>query len=135
MSKRKQIKTVAEFFQDTEDREEIIFLGSKRGHSFVFCGSANEWDEYSEKLTAAHIKRLEDSVEAAKKALERATKKLQNFRPFNERAIKEDYRTTTGRHCLIFDGEDAGDFWKRDEFETYMDTNNFPKEKGDNNVY
>lgn len=123
--------TVAEYFRDTEDRDEIIFLGSKRGHSFVFCGTADEWDEYSDKLTATHLERLEKSVESARKALEMATKRLQNFRPFNEREIKDEYRSTTDKRCVIFDGEDAGDFWKRDEFERYMDTGKFPKEKGE----
>lgn len=46
---------------------------------------------------------------------------------FDHRLVTEEYESTTGKHCVIFEGDDSGEFWMRDEFLRYMETGKFPK--------
>ena len=133
-------QTVKEFFEEIEDRDEIINLGG--GSCFIFCGTAKEWDTFGKTLNKDRAKKLKDDYESAKKAFDLAKKRmesamnkylsaakaLEKFRPFMDRLIVEDYVSTTGNHCVIFEGDDTGWFWNRKEFEIFMKTGKFPKD-------
>lgn len=134
-------QTVKEFFEEIEDRNEVISLGG--GSCFIFCGTADEWDSYGKKLNDTRLEKLKENLKSAKKSLEiakkkpekakkdylRAAKDLEKFKPFMNRKIINDYYSVTGKHCVIFEGDEMGWFWTRKEFEKYMKTGEFPKDQ------
>ena len=128
------MKTVKDFFENIEDKEELIFLGG--GSGFIFCGTAEEWAQYSEQLSETRLLKLEQSFKATQSAFNLALKRylnakaeLDKFRVFDHRLVTEEYESTTGKHCVLFEGDDPGEFWTRDEFLRYMETGEFPTEK------
>lgn len=130
------IFTVKDFFEEATDRDEIIKLGG--GSAFVFVGSADEWDIYSSRLTEARTAELKDKVDKTKRALDRAIKAYASaledfakFRPYEKREIIDEYISSTGSHCVIFEGDDIGSFWNHKEFSAFLNTGEKPKNDED----
>lgn len=135
------MKTVEEYMENVENREEIIYLGG--GANFIFCGTADEWEGCGRDLEEQRLAFLKNNYQKAQKnvtsllariaeattELARTKAELDKFRPYAKREIINDYHSSTGKHCVIFEGDDVGKFWTRKEFEKFMDERKKPKEE------
>ena len=127
--------TVKDFFEGLEDRDALVKLGG--GTGFIFIGSADEWVRYSDALSDAKFTELKDKMERCEAALKRAfkayavaTEEFAKFRPYDRRIVVDDYVTSMGSRCVIFEGDDAGAFWTRNEFLAFVKDGVKPKDEG-----
>ena len=112
--------------------DEVVKIGFVKGNGFIFCGKmcerAREFierksqDEHKKLVQKQKIIRAQKCIYPNNKDLfaefVEICKKLENWTPYMEREVIDDYKSVLNRnnHIIMCDGDEAGKFWMIKDF-------------------